>query len=210
MNDKDNTAPDRATRINGKTLARVALEVFSIVLGVLLALGVSEWQESRQIQERTRAALGNVTSELTQNLKLLEIVHDNNAALTENLAENPSSLDQDSRFLPALQISDAAWETLRSTGLAGYVDLDLMVKLSETYSLIDVYRRSGYSLVDANLQVLATATATERDMEAINDSNLFARNFIGHFELIVDVEAALIDAHRNVLDLLAINLAGVN
>jgi len=210
MNEKDNAVPDRTPRINGKTLARIALEVFSIVLGVLLALGVSEWQESRQLQERTRAALGNVTSELTQNLKLLEIVHDNNAALTENLAESPSSLDQDSRFLPALQISDAAWETLRSTGLAGYVDLDLMVRLSETYSLIDVYRRSGYSLVDANLQVLATATATERDMEAINDSNLFARNFIGHFELIVDVEAALIDAHRNVLDLLAINLAGVN
>jgi hypothetical protein len=60
--------------------------------------------------------------------------------------------------------------------------------------------RSGYSLVDANLQVLATATAMERDMETINDANLFARNFIGHFQLIVDIEAALIDAHIRVLE----------
>ena len=75
-----------------------------------------------------------------------------------------------------------------------------MVELSETYSLIDVYRRSGYGLVDANLQVLATATATERDMKAINDANLFALNFLAHLELIVDVEAALIDAHRKVLE----------
>jgi len=205
MSDQDRAVRRRSQITNSKTLARIAIEVFSIVLGVLLALAVSEWQESRQLQERTQAALGNVKTELAQNLKLLEIVHENNSSLTQHLAENPDELDQDAQFLPALQISDAAWETLRTTGLAGYVDLDLMVKLSETYSLIDVYRRSGYALVDANLQVLATATATERDMDAINNANLFARNFIGHFELIVNVEAALIVAHRGVLESLSLN-----
>jgi hypothetical protein len=68
-----------------------------------------------------------------------------------------------------------------------------------------VYRRSGCSLVDANLQVFATATATERDKEAINSANLFARNFIGHFQRIVDVDAANIDAHREVLESLDLN-----
>jgi hypothetical protein len=202
MNDKESATRPPAPIIGQKTLARVALEVFSIVLGVLLALAVSEWQESRQIQERTQAALGNVRTELAHNLKLLEVVHDNNADLTKHLAADPSALDEDAKFLPALQISDAAWETLRTTGLAGYVNLDLMVKLSETYSLIDVYRRSGYGLLDANLQVIATATATERDMEAIDSANLFARNFVNHFQLIVSVEAALIDSHRSVLELL--------
>jgi hypothetical protein len=200
MNDQDQGPRQRDSTINKNTLARVTLEIFSIVLGVLLALAVSEWQENRQIQERTEAALGIVRTELAQNLRILETVHSNNVALTESLAENPAELNQDANFLPALQISDAAWDTLRSTGLAGYVDLDLMVRLSEAYSLMDVYRRSGYSLVDANLQVLATATATERDIETINESNLFARNFIGHFQLIVDVEAALIDAHARVLE----------
>jgi hypothetical protein len=153
MNDQEQGARQRAAIINSKTAARVTLEIFSIVLGVLVALAVSEWQESRQIQERTQAALGIVRTELAQNLRLLEIVHNNNAALTERLAENPAGLDEGANFLPALQISDAAWETLSTTGLAGYVDLDLMVHLSEAYSLMDVYRRSGYSLVDANLPV---------------------------------------------------------
>jgi hypothetical protein len=202
MNDKDNAVRPRAPMISGQTLARVALEIFSIVLGVLVALAVSEWQEGQAIQERTQAALGSVKSELAQNLKLLEIVHGNNESLTRRLAENPAGLDEEANFLPALQISDSAWETLSATGLAGYVDLDMMIKLSETYSLIDVYRRTGYSLVDANLQVVATATAMERDMEAIESANLFARNFLGHFELIVNVETALIDSHRGALELL--------
>jgi len=85
------------------------------------------------------------------------------------------------------------------THRSGFVDFDLMVTLSQTYSLIDVYRRSGYSLVDANLLVLSMATATERDMEDIDDTNLFAKNFTSIFQLIVDIESALIDAHRRAL-----------
>ena len=203
MSEQDN-AVRRYQITNSKTMARIALEVFSIVLGVLVALAVSEWQEGRQLQERTQAALGNVRTELAQNVKILEIVHENNLSLIQHLTEDPAELGEDANFLPALQISDAAWETLRATGLGGYVDLDLMVKLSETYSLIDIYRRTGYGLVDANLQVLAVATATERDIESINSANLFARNFVGHFELIVSVETALIDAHRDVLESLGV------
>ena len=140
MSEQDN-AVRRYQITNSKTMARIALEVFSIVLGVLVALAVSEWQEGRQLQERTQAALGNVRTELAQNVKILEIVHENNLSLIQRLTEDPAELGEDANFLPALQISDAAWETLRATGLGGYVDLDLMVKLSETYSLIDIYRR---------------------------------------------------------------------
>ena len=205
MTEKDQGAIEQPAIKNNRTMARVALEVFSIVLGVLAALGVSEWQETRAIDQRTQAALGNIRTELTQNLKLLTIVHDNNEALIEQLADTASSPDVDSQFLPALQISDAAWEMLRTTGLAGYVDLDLIMQLSETYALIDVYRRTGYSLVDANLQVLAIATAMQNDISAIDDSNLFAANFLAHFELIVGVEAALIRAHREALGSLGSN-----
>ena len=52
----------------GRTLARAGIEVFSIVLGVLLALAVSEWQEDKHHQERTAAALLSVRAELEGNL----------------------------------------------------------------------------------------------------------------------------------------------
>jgi hypothetical protein len=199
MDDHDKTDTNREPIFNRRTLARAGLEVFTIVLGVLLALGVSEWQEDRNTLERTEAALRNVHNELASNLELLEYVHSNNAELIIKLTENSDAVGQDSQFLPALQISDSAWQTLGTTGLSGRIDIDLMVSLSQTYSLIDVYRRSGYSLVDANLWVLATATATERDMKKIDDANLFALNFISQFQLIVDIETALIDTHRKAL-----------
>ena len=185
--------------LDGRTLARAGLEVFSIVLGVLLALAVSEWQEDRHNQERTEAALLNVRAELEGNLQILEIVHSNNVALVDRVAGEAAELSQDDQFLPALQISDSAWTTLNTTGLANFVDLELMESLSATYSLMEVYRRAGYSLVDANMTVLATATAAGQDIAKLDDTSLFAINFVKFFELIVDVESALMDAHRSAL-----------
>ena len=143
-------------RWNRRSLSRAALEILSIVIGVLAALAVSEWQESKNNQERTRLALLNVHSELKKNLEILEIVHSNNVVIVDKLSEGAGAIEQDSQFLPALQITESAWQTLGSTGLTGYVDFDLLVALSETYALVDVYKRSGYSLVDANLSMLAT------------------------------------------------------
>ena len=185
--------------LNRRSVFRAGLEIISIVLAVLLALAVSEWQENRNKLERTEAALRQVQTELSQNLELLEFVHDRNVALIELLSQESTTVDQEAQFTPALQIADSAWKALGSTGLSGFVDFDLMVTLSQTYALIDIYRRSGYSLLDANLWVMATATATERDMKKIDDSNLFALNFISQFQLIVDIESALIDAHRKAL-----------
>jgi hypothetical protein len=185
--------------LNRRSVVRAGLEIISIVLAVLLALGVSEWQENRNKLERTEAALRQVQTELSQNLELLEFVHDRNVVLIELLSQESTTVDQEAQFTPALQIADSAWKALGSTGLSGFVDFDLMVTLSQTYSLIDIYRRSGYSLLDANLWVIATATATERDMKKIDEANLFALNFISQFQLIVDIESALIDAHRKAL-----------
>jgi hypothetical protein len=190
----------RNTRLfDRRTLSRAGLEVFSIVLGVLLALAVSEWQEDKNNQERTAAALLNVRAELEGNLQILEIVHGKNVALVHRLADSAKELTQDEQFLPALQISDSAWTTLKTTGLASFVGLDLMDTLSETYSIMEVYRRAAYSLVDANMMVLATATGAGQDVAKIDETNLFAVNFQPFFKLIVDVESTLMDAHKSAL-----------
>ena len=199
MNDQSDTDLQRNPLLSRRSCSRAGLEALTIVIGVLAALAVSEWQESRHIQERIQSALWNVQTELENNLEILEFVHSNNVTLIEQLAEDANAVEQDSQFLPALQITESAWQTLGTTGLSGYVDFDLIVTLSETYSMVDVYRRTGYGLVDANLSMLATATATGRSMKDIDDSDLFAKNFASHFQLIVDVESALIAAHQGAL-----------
>jgi len=199
MNDQSDTGPRRNPLLSRRSLSRAGLEALTIVIGVLAALAVSEWQESRHIQERIQSALWNVRTELANNLEILEIVHSNNVTLIDQLAEDANAVEENSQFLPALQITESAWQALGTTGLTGYVDFDLIVTLSETYSLVDVYRRSGYSLVDANLSILATATATGRSMKDIDDADLFAKNFASYFQLIVDIESALIAAHQGAL-----------
>lgn len=189
----------RTPLLTRRSLARIGIEIGSIVLGVLLALAVSEWQTGKEDAERMRSALLNVRNELTANLRLLETVHENNAAVIAQLESDASSAGEDRQFVPALQISSSAWQALSTAGLAHSTDLDLLVSLSQTYSVIDIYRRMGYSLVDANLSVLANATAAERDMSQINQSNLFGTNFVNHFRLIVDLEVALLDAHRQAI-----------
>ena len=199
MNDQSDTDLQRNPLLSRRSFSRAGLEALTIVIGVLAALAVSEWQESRHIQERIQSALWNVQTELENNLEILEFVHSNNVTLVEQLAEDANAVEQDSQFLPALQITESAWQALGTTGLSGYVDFDLIVTLSETYSLVDVYRRTGYGLVDANLSVLATATATGRSMKDIDAADLFAQNFASHFQLIVDIESALIAAHQSAL-----------
>ena len=54
-------------------------------------------------------------------------------------------------------------------------------------------------MVDANLSMLATATATGRSIKDIDDADLFATNFASHFQLIVDIESVLIAAHQGAL-----------
>ena len=63
-----------------KPLKSLLLEVASIVLGVLLALAVNEWQQDREKAELAHTALTNIASELAANAAILESIHDNNVS----------------------------------------------------------------------------------------------------------------------------------
>ncbi len=204
--DKDASADADATatgdgplrRRPSRTLTQIAIEVGSIVLGVLLALAVSQWEEDRSNRERAESALGNVRSELADNLSLLETVHARNSALVERLAAGQQVTDEEN-FVPGLQVADAAWQALSSTGLAGFVDYDLLIELSRLYVIIDVYRRAAYGLVDANFTLMATATALGKRVDDKEMQSLFAENFLAQFTLLVGIESVLIEAHRETL-----------
>jgi hypothetical protein len=197
-------AADAPRLAPSRTLVQIVIEVGSIVLGVLLALGVSQWEEDRNNRERAAAALDNVRNELAGNLALLEIVHTRNAALVERLAAG-EQVDGDEDFVPGLQVADAAWQALSSTGLGNFVDYDLLIELSRLYVIIDVYRRASYGLVDANLTLIATATALGKRIDDDQGRQLFAANFLSQFELLVDVEGVMIDMHRDALAMLDAN-----
>ena len=187
---------DKPNSHRSRTLGQIALEVFSIVLGVLLALAVSEWQEKRSNQERAGVALVNVRAELKSNLELLEYIHPNNSQVVAEIASGETSSDEDATIIPGVQMRSSAWQTLGSTGLSNFVDYELLIELSQLYAMIDVYRKTGYSFITSNLNMAATATALDSSV----DNDRFSQNFLSYFQMLVQIEAVLIETHQKAMD----------
>lgn len=185
----------RGQQRRSRTFGQVALEVFSIVLGVLLALGVSEWQENRNNSERASLALANVQAELESNLKLLELIHPNNASVVEAISESLEESEDDATVVPAVQMRSSAWQTLGSTGLSNFIDYDVLIELSQLYSMVEVYRQVAYSLIASNMNMAGTASALEGSI----NNDIFSRNFLAYFQMMVQIEAQLMDAHQRAL-----------
>lgn len=174
----------------------MALEVFSIVLGVLLALAVSEWQEGRNNAERAAIAMANVRAEIQGNLELLKTIYPNNSSVVEAITSGESKNSEEQNVVPGVQMSSSAWQTLSSTGLGNFVDYELMIELSRLYAMIDVYKQTAYGFINANMGMAATATALDRSI----DNDRFSENFLGFFQMLVQIEAALITVHENAIE----------
>jgi hypothetical protein len=71
----------------------------------------------------------------------------------------------------------------------------LRIELSQLYSMIEVYKQTAYSFIGSNMDLAATATALGRSV----DNERFSENFLGFFQMLVQIEAALIEAHQNAI-----------
>ena len=192
---QENRTKAKPSKGKSRTLGQIAMEVFSIVLGVLLALGVSEWQEKRNNIERAGVAVANVRAELESNLKLLEIIHPNNSLIVESIMSGEEDSQDENTFIPGVQIRSSAWQTLGSTGLVNFVDYETLIELSQLYSMIDVYRTTSYGFISSNMNMAATATALDKAV----DNKQFSQNFYTYFQMMMQVEEVLIDAHKNAI-----------
>ena len=182
-------------RSQPRTLKQIALEVFSIVVGVLLALGVSEWQEDRNNAEKAGVALANIRAELQSNLDLLEIIHPNNSKIVESISSGEVENFEDETVVPGVQMRSSAWQTLATTGLSNFIDYELLIELSKLYSMIDVYKQTAYGFINANMSLVATATAMDRSV----DNERFSENFLDFFQMLVQIEAVLIEVHEKTI-----------
>ena len=177
----------------------LVLEVFSIVLGVMLALGLSEWADERQNQTFANSALLNIYREVDSNLKTLKIIHENNVQTIDAIGLQPTSDADESRsIIPGLQLQETAWEALIATGLSGHVDYDTMLTLSQLYSIQRVYKQTGMQLSESAMSAAAYATAIGTSV----DDRHFQQQFIGYFRLLTQIEEQLLNIYGNVLDTL--------
>jgi hypothetical protein len=179
-------------------LRPVLTEVLSIVIGVLLALAVNEWNEDRIQTARADEAIQNILHEIESNIKLMEIVNTNNKTVVELLKNENAEVPDGSgnqQFLPGLQIQDTAWKTLQSTGVSQVIEYSTLYTLSNVYSLQEIYKNLGYNLIQnfANHRILLSV---KKD----NESNFIDNKvFTTDMALIVSVESALLDHYKKII-----------
>ena len=164
-----------------RTLRSAATEILSIVIGVLLALAVNEWNEDRVHQQRAEQAVTNIIQELKSNIRLMEIIHTNNTAIV-NLPNSPeeSTSKKENRFIPGLQIQDTAWKTLISTGASAHIEYETLYIISSIYSIQEIYKSFGRQLINTMMSTSALSKALNSDK---SNSNI-AGNHV--FDVLVD------------------------
>jgi hypothetical protein len=186
----DNSSPAK--------LRSALIEIGSIVLGVLIALGASEWNDNRLAQQRVGEALYNISNEIAENLKLIAYINENNQNVVKAIRESGSEGEEVTMsFIPGLQIQDTAWRTLVATGLTEHIEYEVLHDISDVYAIQEIYKSLGFQLVQNMLSTNALASALHEKGEPVLRDDLF----IDSMELVVQTETALIDKYKE-LDLL--------
>ena len=175
----------------------LALEVFSIVLGVLLALALSEWADDREHQRLAQSALLMVTREVSSNSETLTFIHENNVQTVNAITAQSESDPKESRsIIPGMQLQETAWQAFLATGMSGHVKYDTILTLSKMYAIQNVYKQTGMQIVESamNASAYAAALGTAVDEDHLQDG------FIGYFQLLTQIEAQLLSSYRDALD----------
>lgn len=168
------------------------VEIFSIVLGVLLALRLNEWRQHRANQALANVALKNVAREIQSNESVLKRIHQNNVrALRQPSATSGPSGGGEIRFVPGLQLKSTAWQTMASAGIVNFVDYQIVLNLSDLYSVQDVYQQTGRLLVEAALNISAYAAATAHNVS----ERIFENQFEDYLEMTLKIEEELLNEY---------------
>lgn len=124
----------------------LAVETFSIVLGIVLALGANAWHDRRVHEAEASEALTTIRAELATNDSMLHAKLPYHGAMRDSLtalvarthkrevAGGQLAIKNWNGLQPS-QLLDDAWQTARSTQAVQYMPYHLIVGLSRTYAV---------------------------------------------------------------------------
>jgi hypothetical protein len=195
-------------------LGGVALEVFSVVLGVLVALGVDGWSADRALQRRADRAQAAIMAEVRANMVEL----DNALTSLETAAEQgpfKAAAAGDAGLAPlgerdaqtgsggkalALEapragtldltlpeFSRAAWQTSQMTDATVRLDFDWLIMVAKAYETQALYSELS---IDVVRSVAELGTANQKAV---------ANRMSGQLSVLLDVHRALVETYRTIL-----------
>lgn len=183
-------------------LPQVIFESALIVVSILVALGLDEWREDREVEDMIQHALSSFAIEIQQNKARVEDAAPFNQGLKDVLASHYVDNDINSvdEFVSMVEsyspvvLHSTAWETALATGSLAKMKYELVSALSMTYSL-----QTRYAL--ANRAGLEEFTSPEN--LADDNLKLAVYNSIRHLENITGMETELSIVYGEAIALLA-------
>lgn len=146
-------------------LSRTIFESMLVVMSILLALAVREWQDSRGARRLIDRSLLSFERELTQNKDYMENMYTFHLGLQNLLGEIEVESHPDApqelrnildSFQPAVLLT-TAWDTSLATGALSEMDYELVYALSLTYSNQErfrtLYNTGLIDLLNSNVSV---------------------------------------------------------
>jgi hypothetical protein len=143
-------------------LGTLALEVFSIVLGVLLALGANEWRKHANQQDLKQRTLRMIGEDAMENRRILARRIELHDALKADVEVGAELLSQGVTTFPdslrqlnfgIIPLNTSAYETARAAQVIPLLDLEIALVLARMHEIIrinrgleDAMRDAAYSL----------------------------------------------------------------
>ena len=132
-------------------LPRVIFESALVTVSILLALGLDEWRENREVDETIRQAMINFKSEINQNKARVDDAAPFNQGLHDVIArrQEQGGIESVSEFIAIMDsynpvvLQSTAWETALATGSLARMDYALVSALSLTYGLQSRYEQAN-------------------------------------------------------------------
>jgi hypothetical protein len=174
--------PPRRLATTPEWLLRVSVESVLIMMSILLALAVDEWQEGRDFEVLAHQSLQIFAQEIEQNLAIMNDVVPYHVGLQQVVAEmaaEPERVVDVHSIVEGMQptvLLNMAWATALATGAFRHMDVNTVSKLSRMYSLQERFRDQ---ITFARPELFVTAATTpEQKLEQMQHALMYLNDVV--------------------------------
>ena len=120
-------------------IGRAAFEAALIVFGLVGALLIDEWRDTRERNERVRAALASIRAELEANRTAFRAAIANHESVIARLHESTTTAVYQGSIINAAPFSAVAWDAARDAGITNELDHATLIALGHAYRALTEY-----------------------------------------------------------------------
>lgn len=209
-------------------------EIFLVVIGILIALQIDNWNENRKLQERQAEMLTDLRADLEETVKDLSFGKNFNTQTLENYRvllkaiedgeASSSKIDSASSYLPFFHVprfTKTTYESIKSQGLDLITNDDLKRQIAGLYEnsflyLVEDQTKLEWSMFNTNTQVYINRYLRYREG---NEFNVFPvefekmktdTGFVNFLSSLIMIRGAGIRFYENIIKEVAAVIAAID